>query len=1368
MMLKRIIPLMILLFTLAQVQAQYPEKLLFSGPTNLNSSQMVCPPGANPDAGTSTQSIDQAIFPTNQSINVQFLCLGDSMQVLHFGGDLSGDPTPSTPGGFSYIFYRCPPTAAFDGPEQSNILMDPCLYPNPGVPQLTTVQPNSTPITSDGNATFFNNGGLQSLDGGAPVSVWFAPFTADFWPTLPGQQVSVENGGACMDVNTADAFNVVYLNAITISNVNNNAGGNGCSGSMTLRGGLAEFAAGAPGSDKLYDITITNVSDPSIVGIPDLGWEHDETLVFRVPEPGLYEIVVEDGVSCGATAQVMMGSCTPTSFILPDTFAVEGSNFCLPLFVESFVDIWSFQMTLNWDPSLFTFSPPLMAGDLDPTFLQFNPIGPGQVRIIWFEPNAGTTPVTLMDGQVAFKLCLDVIGNPGQNSDFSITASDFEAATGGGFISSSVLVDGNILIISNNLTLDFTSCASLSSATTDVGSFTFTVTGGVAPYTFAYQQVGNPANTGTGVIPIGEDTGEVTDLPPGTYNVEVTDATGEVQIAMDTIEESAPLEVQISPLSNPTCSDNTDGSVTLQRNGGIGPFEIAWSTGAMNVTMLNNLPADTYTVSVTDANGCLKESTQQLFTPQPLIIMDTIIQNVTCTGGPSDGGITVFPSGGPTNAYTYLWDNGNMTSSIDNLPSGTYCVDVTSGTCTSNFCFEVSDPLPPTITGVDSSSISCPGANDGALTVLFVPGFGQITDADIQWSNGESGPTISDLGPGDYTVTITASDGCTATETFRLGSGGFSVTLNVSTPTCSYTPNGLISVTISPPPGPGDNYTFQWSNGGTGSFISDLTCGETFSVTVSDGSSCPGFVESVALDCPPDILITFDPNSIQPVRCFGLEQPLCDGQASVIASSGTTNSGDYTFQWNNSPDAQNGGSQHTATQLCQGWNTVTVADLDCFTMDSVFIPAPEELMLNLDSNQIERPSCFGDSDGSIRVAAQGGTSPYTYAWSTGVPGQSITDLPRGDYTVTITDLVDCIHTVTIPLDEPELLVASIDPNNTNDALCNNTEDGQIAIIWTGGNQGPLQFDWSPEVSSGQLATGLAPGLYSVTITDPEGCTAETSHVVGNPPPINFELEPVDEPNCFGETTIIRVASASGGSGGPFKFSVGGATRDINEPVRVLAGPVTVTVFDDSQCSADTNIIVNQPPQIIVDLGPELQEIELGSSYTINASITPRNVALEALVWTPSTELICRDSINGNGALCDEVEVAPLATTTYTLTAIDQNGCEGTNSITIDVDKNRNVYIPNVFSPNGDGVNDFFQVFGGVGVLQVNYMRVFDRWGALMHEATDFQPTDGDLTSAWNGTYQGRQMNPGVYVYLIEVEFIDNTVLLYRGDLTLLY
>jgi len=133
-------------------------------------------------------------------------------------------------------------------------------------------------------------------------------------------------------------------------------------------------------------------------------------------------------------------------------------------------------------------------------------------------------------------------------------------------------------------------------------------------------------------------------------------------------------------------------------------------------------------------------------------------------------------------------------------------------------------------------------------------------------------------------------------------------------------------------------------------------------------------------------------------------------------------------------------------------------------------------------------------------------------------------------------------------------------------------------------------------------------------------------------------------------------------------------------------------------------------------------------------------------------------------------VAPLESQVYSLTIFDENGCSGSDDILVEIDRNRNVFVPNAFSPNGDGVNDLFRPFIGPGVANVNFMRVFDRWGELVFSTDDlpvFLPTDLD-DSGWDGTLNGQLMNPGVYVYIIEVEFVDGIVLLFRGDVTLLY
>lgn len=1373
-MLKRIIPLFLLTFSLFQLQAQTPEKA-----TSLaGESLLACSPTENADAGTSTQSVDQSIFPSNQTDSVRFLCIGDSMQVLHMGGNLGGDPQALTEPGFSYIFYRCAPGAAFNGEDLPTILADPCHYLPAPAPQLVTVIPGNSIIDRLGNATFFNDGSLQALpeNNGDPTSIWFAPFTADLFefPVPPATTGDVGTEGSCINVNTDDAFNVIYLNEITITNLDNNFGGNGCQGQMTLSGGISEYhdlIGGVPVDD--YIVNISKVGDPSVTAFVLGGWEHGETNLFQVPEPGTYLIEIEDGVSCGASATVVMGSCTPTDFSFGDSLALMGQNICMPIVIDNFSNIVSFQFFLEWDPSILTYTG-YTAGDLDDTFLNItnNQPAPGSAFVLWTEPAFGGSPVTVPDGAVAFNVCFDVIGTPGNTSPVGIGNDQFEIAIGDGLNGSTQTDNGSVTVfLPSNMTLSFTSCASLSSAATDVGSFGITATGGTPPFTYAYIENGNPGNNGMGNF-TGINMTEVTGLPPGTYTVTVTDATGGTQIGMVTIADASPLVIAIANSGNPTCDGVMDGFVTINTAGGIGPVNIEWETGQMNINTLNNLGSGNYTVSATDANGCVKTAGQGLITPDPITI-DTVIQHVSCNAGPSDGSITVVPMGGPATAtgFSFIWDNGLGTNAtVNGLPAGIYCVTVTAdvtppGTsCSEQFCIEVNAPMPPVINGFTDVPISCPGVNDGEITVDFTLGNGNLVD--IQWSNGMDGSTITGLGPNTYTVTITADDGCTATDMYILqDADGLVVTLDSIPPTCSYTDNGRVTATVM---GGTGTYNYNWSTGATSSLIFDLACGQFYTVTVSDGGACPDVVDSIFLPCPPNILITFDLNTVVPVSCSDFQQPQCDGGVTVTASSGTTMSGDYNFQWDNSPDIQTGGSIHTATQLCAGWNYITVSDSDCFFVDSINIPSPPDLISNPDSTEITPVSCNGGMDGSIFVAGAGGTPPYQYNWLGLGTGQMVTGLIADSYFVTITDLNGCTQDVQLQVDEPDPLVAAINPDNTADATCNGSEDGQIEVIWTGGNIGPpTTYTWSPSVSTSSVATDLAPGLYTITVTDRKGCEDEVSHVIANPPPINFTLDPIVEPPCFGETTVITVAAASGGSGLPYQFSVGGAKREIDQAIRVLAGEITVTVFDADNCSEDTTITVGQPPEVRVDLGPELVEIDLGAVTEIDANIFPPGLQLESLVWTPNTNLECLDFIGNDTTLCTEVAASPLNTTIYTLTATDVNGCEGSSSITVDVDKNRNIFIPNAFSPNADGFNDEFRVLGGVGVEQIDFMRVFDRWGELLYEATNFQPTEGS-DQFWNGRFKGKQLNPGVYVYLIRVSFIDGAELLYRGDITIIY
>jgi len=206
----------------------------------------------------------------------------------------------------------------------------------------------------------------------------------------------------------------------------------------------------------------------------------------------------------------------------------------------------------------------------------------------------------------------------------------------------------------------------------------------------------------------------------------------------------------------------------------------------------------------------------------------------------------------------------------------------------------------------------------------------------------------------------------------------------------------------------------------------------------------------------------------------------------------------------------------------------------------------------------------------------------------------------------------------------------------------------------------------------------------------------------------------------------------------------------------------ITYIDRTGCEQTDTIFVQEPPQIGVNITtiPGLidGEMELGDSVQLAPIITGATVA--DFEWSPA------------GLLTDPDTLTPFTATyqsqLYTLVVYDANGCSATGSILINIDPNRNVYIPNVFiAGNTRGLNDYFNPSVGLGVEIVNYMRIFDRWGGLVYERNSFYPNNNDLAEGWDGKHKGQFVQPGVFVYIIEVKFLDGRVLLYRGDVTVL-
>lgn len=654
---------------------------------------------------------------------------------------------------------------------------------------------------------------------------------------------------------------------------------------------------------------------------------------------------------------------------------------------------------------------------------------------------------------------------------------------------------------------------------------------------------------GTGAITYAWSTGatsaSISGLTAGTYTVTATDANGCTDTASATIAQPTAVDVSIAT-TQPSCSGGT-GSATATGSGGTGGFTYAWSNGGATAT-ITGLAAGTYTVTATDANGCMDTASTTINNATPVTV-SLVADSVDCNGA-SDGSATATASGG-NGTFTYAWSTGGAGATITGLSAGTYTVTATDGNgCTATDSIEVDEPTAVSVV-VTGTDVSCFGDNDGTATATpsgGTPGYSYA------WSNGGSTQTINGLIAGTYTVTVTDNNGCTDTGSVTLAQPSilFAFTSVIDQPTCNNSADGAIQAFgFQGTPG----YTYAWSNGGTSQSISGLTAG-TYTVTVTDANGCTD-TEDETLVAPNAIVLTTDTNS---ESCSGA----ADGEAWVTISGGTT---PYTISWST------GSSNDSIFGLTAGNYTVTVTDSSgCSDTAVVTIDAGPGVTVSLNGTD---PSCNGDTTGSITATATG-VGTLTYAWSNGGTAATITGLAAGNYTVTVTDANGCTNTATTTLTDPAALVATGSPLLYETCAQN---DGEATVNVTGA-QGATTFAWSNGGST-QTITGLDTGIYIVTVTDANGCSDTSSVTIIDTCTctLTANVIEVDGIDCFGELAdTIRCIPAGGTSPYSFAWVTGGTT---DTETGLVAGTYTVTVTDNNGCTAVDSITLVEPADITV-------------------------------------------------------------------------------------------------------------------------------------------------------------------------------------------
>jgi len=786
-------------------------------------------------------------------------------------------------------------------------------------------------------------------------------------------------------------------------------------------------------------------------------------------------------------------------------------------------------------------------------------------------------------------------------------------------------------------------------------------------------------------------------------------------------------------------------------------------TATTSGTLLDTLIVDViapgiyYVIGRDPGVGCRDTFQIEVFEGLPLSVIETVTPPDCADMG---GSILVVATGG-IGLKTYEWNDMSTGNTLLNISSGMYSVTVTDALmCDTVLFFDIQSPGNLSVVA-SSSSASCGDNADGVLDAVVTPmsanqNFVWVDDSGMVIGNTQQ---VTGVGPGTYTLTVNDTvNNCTASDATTISSGTqLNVIINFESPDCPGDENGSIGASVTGGVLP---YEYNWNhpNGNLNeATLAGIGAG-SYNLIITDAEGC---TEDTTL-------VLEDPVAID-VIVQGMIDATCsdgmDGLAGASAVGGTAMSGNYNFTWSSSPlDGGFASGASLATNLGAGTQWLIVDDGECST-DTIFfeIGSPEKIMLDPNLTIITDPSCFGLDDGTVTLQAIGGTvstSDYMYEWLADGSNTAIqNNLSTGWHFVLITDNEGCEQLDSIFIEEPDSLVVLINTLATEEIRCADDNNGVIGLTLSGGNGGET-FEWTDNVSDSVRAIDLSPGEYCVTVTDVNGCMDTACYELITPEPIVATVDQPDEPNCFGETTCITVASVTGGVGDNYRFSLltGFELIPIDSCVEVTAGTYNLTIFDENGCSVMEEVVVTQPDQIVVDLGDDIT-VELGDTSTLLQPMITSTFPILAIDWDPIDLVTCRDE------MCSIVGIAPTRSTVYSVSVLDENGCVGFDDILVTLEAKRNIYIANVFSPNGDGNNDDFRVYNGLGVQEIDYFRIFDRWGNLMFSVEDQLPSlDG--SDAWDGTYNGTQVMPGVYVYQALVRFIDGREIEYKGSVTL--
>ncbi len=1085
--------------------------------------------------------------------------------------------------------------------------------------------------------------------------------------------------------------------------------------------------------------------DPIFIG-PNDG---DTVMVLGL---ALYCLQIIDTSGCtiycgGMYPGVLPVSPEATPEITPTYCGQSIGEICLTISPGEYPDVE--EVNIEWDNgSNSECRDQLAAGDYTVTITRSNNVGWTCPIVQTFTvPNIDT--IILDDVIIADSACaegsgeIDVIVFPNQlfytyewsNGSTSQDLSDLQP----GLYTVTITGPSPCQAIASFEVLDHSSPISMLSATVtptycelSEGKADLTVIGGLEPFTFLWSN--------------GETLEDPMSLPPGISTVTVTGFGGcqaTLEVLIPNIDSLFTVTGMV--MDNTGC-DPPNGYIDLTP-APEGNYEFEWLEGEFTEDLFD-IVGGTYRVTIT-AGAC---EINQVYTIEDHTLTHQVTADVTHSNcGFPTGSINLSVIGGES-PYEYLWSNGMTTQDISSLTAGNYIVTVTGF----NGCETIDTIVVTTVSGTFSvnsllsPNSSCQSANGSIQLSILQPGLYTYV-----WSTGDTTSQLFNLSAGLYTVTITQNSNCTVTEYYTITDSLPAIdTTWLSFVSCNALDTGIFSLTLSDADGcdsvvlstigyqPLDSTFVQL-------YTCDANSAGTMTQHLMTAGLCDSFVVTTQVFVPPDTTLisgtTCDP-SLAGMQIHNLiNQYTCD---SIVISDLLLLPTDSIELFETTCDSNLSGifTQNFFNQYGCDSVITTVVDLlpvhhtlqDSFTCD------PNETG-TFNAYHVNQYGC--DSLVTLHI----GLAPPD---TTVIVNQTCDPNLVGVEFLILTSSQGCdsiIREVTNLFALPTLSLVITSDYNGEAISCYAGMDGSIEA--TGDGTSPFEYIWSTGQTDASIS-GLGSGQYAVTMTDGNGCTISSVVQLEEPDlfGITFTVSP---PACFDDEDGTIEIHPNGGTG-PFLFALNDSSWQATPLFENLAGgSFQLTALDANDCQVQEMILIAAPAPLSVNLGED-QMIPLGDTAVIQAVVNVPYDSLANIQWSGIENINC--------ATCLTQTFIPLITSAYSVTVSNLFGCVASDDMQILVDRSSVLYVPNVFSPNNDQINDLFMISSRLIAQEIALIEIFDRWGNLVFQDEHFQTNDP--AHAWNGSWHNQPLNPGVFVYRIIFESPDGQLQSKVGNVTI--